>query len=302
MLRSQRDTQELQQEAYEVVPIHEPNTTWVSHLKDQPYHPTSAQRPPLPSTRPLLLPCRCWCRCKNCMPSRCSWRSCWPSTLRQEPVAKAKASQKHSWRLLNWNLELQLHESGKQWPVELSFLSQLNMLKCPAMKDAAFASRYYTCANPLKSSRKSPGQVKRKWRRCRLYHWQQHKRKLSQNSSKWICHSQRLFQRIHRPNTSCDSRVSTTIHVPLPAPRGAPFAEPQACAPSLLMPMLCKLMFVRVVLIFNASARACGQKRWQAGRLAMQSTKTLATQVELLIMSQWVPVPTRNSNIKVRWG
>ena len=39
-------------------------------------------------------------------------------------------------------------------------------------------------------------------------------------------------------------------------------------------------------------------KRWQAGRLTMQSTKTLATQVELLIMSRWVP--TRNSSIKVR--
>ena len=40
-------------------------------------------------------------------------------------------------------------------------------------------------------------------------------------------------------------------------------------------------------------------KRWQAGRLAMQSTKTLGTQVDLFSMSRWVP--TRNSSIKVRW-
>ena len=70
---------------------------------------------------------------------------------------------------------------------------------------------------------------------------------------------QRLFQWIHRPNTSRDSRVSTTIHVPLPAPRGAPFAEPQACAPSMPMLLIPKSMFVSVVLMFNASARAYGR-------------------------------------------
>ena len=100
-------------------------------------------------------------------------------------------------------------------------------------------------------------------------------------------------------STKFANGLATTIHVPLPAPRGAPFAEPQACAPSLPMRLPSKLMFVRVVLIFSASARASGQKRWQAGRLAMQSTKTLATQVELFSMSRWVP--TRNSSIKVRW-
>ena len=46
------------------------------------------QRRPLP-TRPLLLPCR-W----HCHSSRLSSRFCWPSTLRQGPVARAMVSRK----------------------------------------------------------------------------------------------------------------------------------------------------------------------------------------------------------------
>ena len=87
---------------------------------------------------------------------------------------------------------------------------------------------------------------------------------------------------------------------------------PSSCAqrrPLCQAPGLCS--FVSEFVVFQVDVRqgcvdfqrfgeGLWPKRWQAGRLAMQSTKTLATQVELLIMSQWVPVPTRNSNIKVR--
>ena len=86
---------------------------------------------------------------------------------------------------------------------------------------------------------------------------------------------------------------------------------PSSCAqrrPLCRAPGLCS--FIENEVAFQVDVRQCcvdfqrfGEglwpKRWQAGRLAMQSTKTLAAQVELLLMSRWVP--TRNSSIKVRW-
>ena len=42
-----------------------------------------------------------------------------------------------------------------------------------------------------------------------------------------------------------------------------PRAKHQASAPSLPISLCLKSMFVTVLLTFNASARACGQKRWQ---------------------------------------
>ena len=63
----------------------------------------------------------------------------------------------------------------------------------------------------------------------------------------------------HPPNTSCDSQVSTTIHISLYLGPEAPLAEPQACVPSLPMRLPSKTMFVTVLLTFNASARACGR-------------------------------------------
>ena len=56
--------------------------------------------------------------------------------------------------------------------------------------------------------------------------------------------------------------LDPTIHIPYPSTSApeAPLAKPQACAPSLPMLLNCKSMFVRVLLTFNASARACGQR------------------------------------------
>ena len=68
---------------------------WLPSLEHHPYAsichiplPTH-HRPPLPSTRPLLLPCR-W----HCHSSWCVSRSCWPSRLRRGPVARAMVSRK----------------------------------------------------------------------------------------------------------------------------------------------------------------------------------------------------------------
>ena len=59
--------------------------------------------------------------------------------------------------------------------------------------------------------------------------------------------------------TPLEFPISKTNHITLPLPRGAPFAEPQASAPSLPMLLCPKSMFVSVSLTFNASANACGQ-------------------------------------------
>ena len=105
-------------------------------------HRTSAQRPPLRSPRPVLLPRRC-----RGLLSWCSSGLCWFSTLRQGPVAEAMASRKTCHAIYKdtsdagWTLnyvtvgtnkklkykghmmlkegkakKVELHESGKQCP------------------------------------------------------------------------------------------------------------------------------------------------------------------------------------------
>ena len=106
------------------------------------------------------------------------------------------------------------------------------------------------------------------------------------NKAKQICQVETLLKLVpfhfrdflkdpqaqHPPNTSCGSQVSA-VHIPLPRPQRRPLAKHQASAPSLPMPLPSRSMSVTVLLTFNASARACGQKRWQAGRLTLQSTE-----------------------------
>ena len=76
----------------------------------------------------------------------------------------------------------------------------------------------------------------------------------------------RRFAKLPKPMTlqiSKKSAGSTTVQHPF---RGLepqiPRPKHQALAPSLPMSLPPKLMFVTVLLTFNASARACGQKRW----------------------------------------
>ena len=83
------------------------------------------------------------------------------------------------------------------------------------------------------------------------------------------------FGKMHRPGTrptALESHKSGTllVHHFIPfyftvSRPGAtdPRAKHQALAPSLPMLLPPKLMSVTVLLTFNASARACGQKRWQ---------------------------------------
>ena len=76
--------------------IHRPNTRPTPLVTPKSRPPSichiplpTHQRRPLPSTRPLLLPCR-W----HCHSSRLSSRFCWPSTLGRGPVARAMAGRK----------------------------------------------------------------------------------------------------------------------------------------------------------------------------------------------------------------
>ena len=74
----------------------------------------------------------------------------------------------------------------------------------------------------------------------------------------------------HLSNSTKVSQVSNTTGTPLPfyftiSRPGAtdPRAKHQALAPSVPMVFNCKPIVVTVLLTFNASARACGQKRCQ---------------------------------------
>ena len=104
---------------------------------------------------------------------------------------------------------------------------------------------------------------------------------ISSKMSKYICQVETLLKpvRFHFGNFLKDPQAQ---HPPFSLPSldhhpysislylgpEAPLAEHQAFAPSLPMPFSFKFMLVRVLLTFNASARACGQSdRWQAGRL-----------------------------------
>ena len=83
------------------------------------------------------------------------------------------------------------------------------------------------------------------------------------------------FEKMQRPDTCPTALKSHKSRTPLVHPLvpfyftvsrpGAtdPRAKHQALAPSLPISLRSKLMFVTVLLTFNASARACGQKRWQ---------------------------------------
>ena len=67
----------------------------------------------------------------------------------------------------------------------------------------------------------------------------------------------------HPPITTCVSKSRPCISLYL-GPE-APLAKNQSCAPSLPMLFPSKLMFVRVLLTFNTSARACRQSngKWE---------------------------------------
>ena len=82
------------------------------------------------------------------------------------------------------------------------------------------------------------------------------------------------FQSFHTYSKPCQERVlvwpaqnsldSISLYLTVSRPGATdPCAKHQALAPSLPMSLPPKLMFVTVVLTFNASARACAQKRCQ---------------------------------------
>ena len=143
--------------------------------------------------------------------------------------------------------------------MDLVFLSQLNMLRCPATKHAAFAvclplSQLGTTHVP--SHPKAQGKARgRSGSVCTI------------DSKTDICQVDKLTKLVpfhfrnclknqHPPNTSCVSKSRPpSIYL---GPE-APLAKHQACAPSLPMLLPLKSIFVTVLLTFKASARACGQ-------------------------------------------
>ena len=82
----------------------------------------------------------------------------------------------------------------------------------------------------------------------------------------------------HPPNTSCDSQVSTTIHITLPRPRRAPRQAPGLC--SFLADIVGDQVDVREGLVdLQRFGEGLWPKRWQARRLTIGSTRTFVTPV-----------------------